>query len=269
MHRQTKVLMANETELLVKPAERLARNHEYLFARRVNDPTNSLHCDGQLTRKYSTPHAKEAPIRVVGELMHRGSAAVLVDRGGRVRPSCTTPECFAPLTHISNHQIAYNHSTPSFSPALAYIHNDSRFRGGNAGNGDLTPAPLAHIGDGTSSTVDDLSNPDLRTTSVRTGVTENVAGNGDATLDESAALERAHVETTAGHAARVISPYLQTPSRDSGSDGSPATTVEPLESPDSAVSTESEDDVQALANESIKPVSYVEMTGIFRLNITL
>ena len=65
-----------------------------------------------------------------------------------MRPSCTTPECFAPLTHISNHQITYNHGTPSFSPALAYIHhNDSRSRGENAGNGDLTPTHVAHIGD--------------------------------------------------------------------------------------------------------------------------
>lgn len=75
------------------------------------------------SKTYTTPHAKAAPIRVVGEMMHRGSAAVLVDRGGRVRPSCSTPECYAPLTRISNHHVACNSSIPSFSPALAYVYD--------------------------------------------------------------------------------------------------------------------------------------------------
>ena len=88
-------------------------------------------------------------------------------------------------------------------------------------------------------------------------------------MDESVAFERAHVETTAGHDARVISPYPQTPLRDSGSDGSPATTVEPIESPDIAISAESDNDEQALANESIQPVSHVEMTGMFRRSTRL
>ena len=72
---------------------------------------------------HQTPHAKKAPVRVVGEIISRGPAAVLVDRGGRVAVSQSTPESFAPLRHVSNQDVTCLLDTPIFSPALAYVCN--------------------------------------------------------------------------------------------------------------------------------------------------
>ena len=76
---------------------------------------------GPVGSNQQTPHAKKAPVRVVGEIISRGPAAVLVDRGGRVPISQTTPECFAPLRHVSNQNVTCLLDTPVFSPTLAYV----------------------------------------------------------------------------------------------------------------------------------------------------
>ena len=68
-----------------------------------------------------TPHASLAPLRVVGELLSRGPAALLMDRGsGAPNQQFVTPQRFAHL-----HQVAQGvevvPGTPAFTPAIAFL----------------------------------------------------------------------------------------------------------------------------------------------------
>lgn len=70
----------------------------------------------------STPHANIAPVRVVGELLSRGPAALLVDRGSAA-PSqeFVTPQRFAQLHQVVAQGIEIVPGPPIYTPAIAYL----------------------------------------------------------------------------------------------------------------------------------------------------
>jgi len=70
-----------------------------------------------------TPQAVLAPVRVVGELMSRGPAAVLMDRGANATQQVlsTPSRHFAPLYSVNAQAATALIGTPAFSPAMAFL----------------------------------------------------------------------------------------------------------------------------------------------------
>ena len=105
-----------------------------------------------------TPRARLAPVRVVGELISRGPAAVLVDRGARRNRQADANGGFAVLHPISVSAATCVAGTPVFSPALAHVCNTidrARFprttgRNGTAAEDDEDEDAFPHFTLGTA-----------------------------------------------------------------------------------------------------------------------
>jgi hypothetical protein len=101
-----------------------------------------------------TPQARIAPIRVVGELISRGPAAVLVDRGLR-RPREVDPnQNFAVLTTICVNGATCITGTPMFSPALAFVCN-------TVGGGSMRSRTRPRTGPRSTLNSNDVDNDDM------------------------------------------------------------------------------------------------------------
>ena len=69
-----------------------------------------------------TPHASLAPVRVVGELLSRGPAALLMDRGSSApNQQFVTPQRFAHLHRVVAGGVELVPGTPAFTPAIAFL----------------------------------------------------------------------------------------------------------------------------------------------------
>ena len=104
-------------------------------------PNNTLSIVG---RQPPTPHASLAPVRVFGEVLSRGPAAVLMDRGTVSAPQpFITPQRFAQLHQVVAQGVDVVPGTPMYTPAIAFV-IDVPAEQGQQSQGQQTPAtPVA------------------------------------------------------------------------------------------------------------------------------
>ena len=138
---------SNKGELFVLPPETSTTSGDVTGAAAAISPRTSqslLSVAAGVAVTAATPQAHPAPRRVVGELISRGPAAVLVDRGARRPRSNDNITAFGSLYPVNVNDAMCIAGTPLYSPALAFVCN-ARYT-----NGVLVPGTMSRSRRGTA-----------------------------------------------------------------------------------------------------------------------